>query len=309
MAVDEINWANVVGTADPNEDGLIFNGDKLQLPDREGAQVGLFISDKWFSEGSIDVEVNFSDVVENHAAAEIVLFYDPQTRFTLNAGLTSQNLYSIRVFNNNGWVVQAAAGPSNAIQATTSYRLRASLIGSTAMLSVNGVEVLRSSLNTVLPRSQVGLFALGQFDILFSHFSVSSRKPHAFVVMQFSAPFHDVYSEVIKTVCDSEGIDAIRVDEVSGPGIIIQDIVKSIRDARVVIADVSPVNANVFYEVGFAHALNKPTILLAEKNTKLPFDVSPFRTLFYENSIGGKRAFEEGLRKHLRAVLQQPQTP
>ena len=60
-----------------------------------------------------------------------------------------------------------------------------------------------------------------------------------------------------------------------------------------------------FYEVGYAHALCNPTILLAEKGTRLPFDVSPFRTLFYENSIAGKRVFEEGLRRHVGASLQQ----
>jgi hypothetical protein len=67
---------------------------------------------------------------------------------------------------------------------------------------------------------------------------------------------------------------------------------------------VSPLNANVFYELGVAHALNKPTILIAEKDTKLPFDVTPFRTLFYENSIGGKRKLEEGLSRHIHASLQ-----
>ena len=94
-----------------------------------------------------------------------------------------------------------------------------------------------------------------------------------------------------------------RIDEQSGPGLIIEDISRAIQEAKLVIADISPVNANVFYEVGFAHALNKPTILLAEKGTKLPFDVSSFRTLFYENSIAGKKKFEEGLRKHIRASL------
>ena len=42
-----------------------------------------------------------------------------------------------------------------------------------------------------------------------------------------------------------------------------------------------------------------------KKDTKLPFDVSSFRTLFYENSIGGKSKLENGLKKHIRAILQQ----
>ena len=72
------------------------------------------------------------------------------------------------------------------------------------------------------------------------------------------------------------------------------------------IAEITPVNPNVYYEVGYAHARNKPTILIADKTVeKLPFDVSPFRTLFYENTIDGKDKIERGFRNHLRAVLSQ----
>ena len=63
-------------------------------------------------------------------------------------------------------------------------------------------------------------------------------------------------------------------------------------------------NANVFYELGFAHALDKPTILLANRgDTELPFDVSSYRVIFYDDNIGGKRDVEETLRKHLHEVL------
>jgi len=55
--------------------------------------------------------------------------------------------------------------------------------------------------------------------------------------------------------------------------------------------------------LGYAYALNKPTILIAEKGTKLPFDLYPFRTLFYENSIAGKKKLEDGLRNHLKAIF------
>jgi len=70
-----------------------------------------------------------------------------------------------------------------------------------------------------------------------------------------------------------------------------------------VIAEITPANPNVYYEIGYAHALNKPTILIAERATELPFDVSPFRVLFYENTIAGKKRIEEGLRRHLEAIL------
>jgi len=43
-------------------------------------------------------------------------------------------------------------------------------------------------------------------------------------------------------------------------------------------------------------------VLITQHDTKLPFDVSPFRTLFYENTIAGKAKIVEGLRKHLAAI-------
>jgi hypothetical protein len=59
----------------------------------------------------------------------------------------------------------------------------------------------------------------------------------------------------------------------------------------------------VFYEVGYAHGIGKTTILLSDrKREKLPFDIAGFRHLFYDNTIGGKRAVEEALHRHLEAL-------
>ena len=121
--------------------------------------------------------------------------------------------------------------------------------------------------------------------------------------MQFSAPYTDVYLSVIKSVCTEFGIAALRADEIYGPGVIVQDIVDQVVSAQLVIADISVPNANVYFEVGYALASKKPIILLAKKNTSLPFDVSGFRVLFYEDSIGGKAKVEDGLRKHLTAIV------
>ena len=59
---------------------------------------------------------------------------------------------------------------------------------------------------------------------------------------------------------------------------------------------------NVFYELGYAHALGKPTILLAERGRELPFDIRGYRCIFYDNTIGGKAAVETNLKKHLENI-------
>lgn len=306
MAI-QVNWMPVMGRMEQKKDTIIFKGGKIKLQgqEREGSEVGLFICNQNFSEGTISVDVKFRGTEFSEAScADIILYYDPQNRYTLNVGLTYPNLFAIRHFDTR-WTLHAAAGASNAIEPERVYRLEASLKGSTVSLKSDGVEVIRAVLPFVFPQSQVGIFSVEQSDIEFKNYTVNPVRPRAFVVMQFSSPYEEVYSDVIKKVCDEEQLDVTRIDEASGPGLIIQDITRTIQEAKIVIADISPINANVFYEVGFAHALNKPTILLAEKGTKLPFDVSPFRTLFYENSIGGKKKFEDGLRKYIKASLQQ----
>lgn len=53
-----------------------------------------------------------------------------------------------------------------------------------------------------------------------------------------------------------------------------------------------------FMKVGYSHAIGKPTILI-----NLPFDVSSFRTIFYDNTIAGKSAVEKTLIKFLKNIL------
>jgi nucleoside 2-deoxyribosyltransferase len=84
---------------------------------------------------------------------------------------------------------------------------------------------------------------------------------------------------------------------------IVDDIIRSLRDSSVVIADITPDNPNVYYEVGYAHALGTPTILLSDRTrSRLPFDVSGLRTIFYNNTIAGKRDVEEALTRHLTTL-------
>jgi hypothetical protein len=122
--------------------------------------------------------------------------------------------------------------------------------------------------------------------------------------MQFGGQYDDLYKDVVKGVCDAYDVSARRADDAVGPGIVIADIISEIAAAQLIIADISPANPNVYFEVGYALALKKPTILLAKKGTPLPFDVAGFRVLFYEDSIGGKGKLEEGLRRHVSAILQ-----
>lgn len=302
-----VNWISLLGEFEEHDEALLFKGGVAPpLPgyEQETVNVGNFLSDQPFGGGAISADIRFLESVEKQAC-EFILFYHSQARAFLTAGIGVNSLGVVRAFAAIGTglsTVYSQAGPHEQLKPNRDYKLEVSARGSRVSVAVDGVEVLVHVLPYVVPRGNPGLWCFGRNDILISHFTVSAEEPTAFVVMEFSPPFNEIYQEVIRTTCDQCGLVPHRADETFGPGLIIADIERRIADARLVIAEVTPANQNVFYELGYAHALGKPTILLAQAGTKLPFDVSPFRTLFYENSIAGKRRLEERLAKHIEAI-------
>src|SRR5260370_31856711 len=132
--------------------------------------------------------------------------------------------------------------------------------------------------------------------------------PMAFVVMQLKPPeYEELFKDVIAPVCEKMELEPFRASQAYYPGLIIADIQRQIRESRVMIAEITPVNANVYYEVGYADAIGKPVILIADagKVDQLPFDVRAFRTLFYENSIVGKKRVQKTLTQFLRNIMDE----
>ncbi len=120
--------------------------------------------------------------------------------------------------------------------------------------------------------------------------------------MQFAEPYDTFYREVIQNQAEAAGFKVVRIDEKAGPGVIFRDIQRELEQAEIVIAEITPANPNVFYELGYAHALGKPTILLARRGAELPFDIQSFRVVFYDDTIGGKVEVERNLQRHLVAI-------
>ncbi|MDX6680611.1 MAG: hypothetical protein QOG94_650 [Solirubrobacteraceae bacterium] len=76
-------------------------------------------------------------------------------------------------------------------------------------------------------------------------------------------------------------MQAVRADSVLDQQSVMRNVVQGIADAALVIAEISQVNANVYYELGLAHALLKPTILLTQDISKVPFDLKAYRVVTY----------------------------
>ncbi|MDQ3818776.1 MAG: nucleoside 2-deoxyribosyltransferase, partial [Acidobacteriota bacterium] len=90
----------------------------------------------------------------------------------------------------------------------------------------------------------------------------TAPKPFIFVLMPFDEQFSDIYKFGIKGAADDVGAYAERVDEQIFTEGILDRIFNQISKADIVVADMTGRNPNVFYEVGYAHALGKKVILL-----------------------------------------------
>ena len=86
-----------------------------------------------------------------------------------------------------------------------------------------------------------------------------------FVMMPFGGYFDSYYSGVINHAILSSGLSPLRADEIYSTGAIIDDIHKAILNSQICIADVTGRNPNVIsYELGMAHALRKPAIIITQ---------------------------------------------
>jgi hypothetical protein len=316
-------WMPIMGEFEMSADSLVFKGRRVPSiagPPQPGgpqflAAVGIALCDRKLVNGTLTAEVKFDEVSQN-SVCELIVAHDLRTKGQITAGLGgSRAMFSIREWvpaqtpqqTGGSWVDYELAGDRTNLQAGRTYQLVVRLQGSSLVLEVDGVEVCAAWLSAApnQPR-QIGIFAVNESQVRVSRFTADIERPTAFIVMQFSAPYNEVYSHVIKQLCDEFRIDAVRADEIYGPGIIIKDVIDHIAKSQVVIADISPTNPNVYFEVGYALALGKPIILLAQRRppeAPLPFDLSAFRVQFYDDSIGGKLKLEAGLRQHLKQIL------
>lgn len=118
----------------------------------------------------------------------------------------------------------------------------------------------------------------------------SQFKSDIFMIMPFAEDFRGVYTDLIKPLVADLKLTVLRGDEfLSSRGVIIEDVWAALNACRLVIADITGGNDNVFYELGIAHTLNKPAILITQARTpdEVPFDIRHLRYIAYENTDTG----------------------
>jgi len=105
-----------------------------------------------------------------------------------------------------------------------------------------------------------------------------------FVLMPFKEPFDSYFTAIIEPAVLAAHMEPRRGDSLFRPSPIMGDIWEMIQDAKVLVAELTGQNANVFYELGLAHAIGKPVVLVTETMDDVPFDLQPLRVILYDKS-------------------------
>jgi hypothetical protein len=131
-----------------------------------------------------------------------------------------------------------------------------------------------------------------------------------FVLMPFHEPWSDrIWSRHIKPTVESVGLKCTRADDLCLPDVIIEDIWRAINQANVIIADLTGRNPNVFYELGIAHVIGIPAILLSQDHEIPAFDTAHWRQIRYQDNSEGCEKLENQLKATLISIQQRLNFP
>jgi hypothetical protein len=144
-------------------------------------------------------------------------------------------------------------------------------------------------------------------ELVFGEPSQNSQfKGDIFMIMPFAVAFNGIYTDVIRPLVKGLGLSITRGDEfTSANGVIIDEVWSALNNCQFVIAEITGGNDNVFYELGIAHTLNKPAILItqATKPENVPFDIRHLRYIQYDNTVAGGAKLRDDLKASISRLL------
>lgn len=103
-----------------------------------------------------------------------------------------------------------------------------------------------------------------------------------FVMMPFGHWPDVYYKETFTAAIKDVGMEPLRADELFSTGTVIEQIWEQIRKSKILLADLTGKNANVFYELGLAHAAHKPVVFTSANIEDVPFDLRHLRVIVYD---------------------------
>ncbi len=101
-------------------------------------------------------------------------------------------------------------------------------------------------------------------------------------MMPFGEWFNVYYTEIYTQAIKDAGMEPMRADRLFSTGTVIEQIWEQIEKSKILLADLSGKNANVFYELGLAHAARKPVVFTSCSLEDVAFDLRHLRVIIYD---------------------------
>jgi|GEM_PF-1491215 len=133
------------------------------------------------------------------------------------------------------------------------------------------INSLRNRLENIVPAEPIWSTRNFKIDTTF-----------CFTLMPFQDSFFSIYEDAILPALNNAGLRGMHAGEIFDNREIVEDIWESICTARLIIADVTGRNPNVFYELGICHTLGKEVIVITQSGADVPFDIRHRRFIDYE---------------------------
>ncbi len=140
---------------------------------------------------------------------------------------------------------------------------------------------------------------------IFGKATEQQQPSDVFILMPFSPELRPIYEDHLAPVVARMGRTVQRGDDCFATGSVMAEIWTAIAGARILVADCTGRNPNVFYEIGVAHTIGKPVILITQILEDVPFDLRHMRFIKYEFTPRGMAAFEKTLETTLRYELDE----
>lgn len=147
----------------------------------------------------------------------------------------------------------------------------------------------------------------GELDTAKKEEPIKTASDTCFTIMPFGGWFDAYYTSIYKPAIEAVGLIPCRADDLYRPSAIVNDIWTYTKSSKLILADLTGKNPNVFYELGLAHALAKPAILIAESIEDVPFDLRALRVLEYDkNQPRWGDELKERITKAIQEVIASP---
>ena len=128
-----------------------------------------------------------------------------------------------------------------------------------------------------------------------------------FVMMPFGQPYEEYYTQIYVPAIEKNNLLPRRADSLYRPSPILHDIWDFISRSTLIVADITGRNPNVMYELGLAHAIAKPAIIISNNIEDVPFDLRSLRILLYDvNKPNWGTELSNAIQNSIKEIIVSP---